>query len=154
MTSPSPNPSGIPATATALGMRPHPEGGWFVETWRAEQSFRPDGYPGPRAAATGIYFLLAPGDTSAWHTVRSEELWLWHRGGPLELVLGGDGDRPDPEPTVVRLGPAVEDGERPQALVPGGVWQAARPATDQEVLVSCVVAPGFDYEDFRLEGRP
>ncbi|WP_406331510.1 cupin domain-containing protein [Streptomyces sp. NBC_00203] len=154
MTSPSSETSGIPATATALGMRPHPEGGWFVETWRAEQTFRPDGYPGPRAAATGIYFLLAPGDTSAWHTVRSEELWLWHRGGPLELVLGGDGDRPDPEPTVVRLGPAVEDGERPQALVPGGVWQAARPATDQEVLVSCVVAPGFDYEDFRLEGRP
>ncbi|WP_369260720.1 cupin domain-containing protein [Streptomyces sp. R35] len=154
MTSPSSETSGIPATATALGMRPHPEGGWFVETWRAEQTFRPDGYPGPRAAATGIYFLLAPGDTSAWHTVRSDELWLWHRGGPLELVLGGDGDRPDPEPTVVRLGPAVEDGERPQALVPGGVWQAARPATDQEVLVSCVVAPGFDYEDFRLEGRP
>ncbi|WP_327430210.1 cupin domain-containing protein [Streptomyces sp. NBC_01236] len=154
MTSPSSETSGIPATATALGMRPHPEGGWFVETWRAEQTFRPAGYPGPRAAATGIYFLLAPGDTSAWHTVRSDELWLWHRGGPLELVLGGDGDRPDPEPTVVRLGPAIEDGERPQALVPGGVWQAARPATDQEVLVSCVVAPGFDYEDFRLEGRP
>jgi predicted cupin superfamily sugar epimerase len=133
-------------------MQPHPEGGWFVETWKASPAFTPDGYPGPRAAATAIYFLLTPGDTSAWHTVRSDEVWLWHRGGPLDLLLGGDGPAPDPAPALVRLGPAIEDGERPQALVPGGVWQSARPATDQEVLVSCVVAPGFDYADFRLIG--
>ena len=134
-------------------MERHPEGGWFVETWRSHETFRPDGYPGPRAAATGIYFLLAPGDTSAWHTVRSAELWLWHRGGPLELLLGGEGEQPDEAPTVVRLGPDIENGERPQFLVPGGVWQSARPADpNQEVLVSCVVAPGFDYEDFRMTG--
>ncbi|MFC9844054.1 cupin domain-containing protein [Streptomyces sp. NPDC060223] len=142
--------SETPALAAALGMRRHPEGGWFVETWRSPQTFRPDGYPGPRAVATGIYFLLGPGDTSAWHTVRSDELWLWHRGGPLELLLGGDADQPGGAPEVIRLGPGVENGERPQALVPGGIWQSAHPATDQEVLVSCVVAPGFDYADFRL----
>ncbi|WP_268240478.1 cupin domain-containing protein [Streptomyces albiflavescens] len=149
MTSPE-TPSAVPPLAAELGMQQHPEGGWFVETWTAPQAFRPDGYPGPRAAATAIYFLLTPHDTSAWHTVRSDELWLWHRGGPLDLLLGGDGHTPDSTPTVVRLGPAIEAGERPQALVPGGVWQSARPATDQEVLVSCVVAPGFDYEDFRM----
>ncbi|WP_206602716.1 cupin domain-containing protein [Streptomyces sp. M41(2017)] len=140
----------IPDLAAALGMRPHPEGGWFVETWTAPQAFRPDGYPGSRAAATAIYFLLTPGDTSAWHTVRSDELWLWHRGGPLDLLLGGAGSTPGSPPKVVRLGPRVEAGEHPQLLVPGGVWQSARPAGDEEVLVSCVVAPGFDYEDFRL----
>ncbi|MER5469364.1 cupin domain-containing protein [Streptomyces sp. NPDC002935] len=147
MTSPE---TGIPELAAALDMQPHPEGGWFVETWTAPQAFRPDGYPGPRAAASAIYFLLAPGDTSAWHTVRSDELWLWHRGGPLDVLLGGDGTSPQSTPKVVRLGPRIEAGERPQVLVPGGVWQAARPAGDQEVLVSCVVAPGFDYDDFHL----
>ncbi|MFF4347321.1 cupin domain-containing protein [Streptomyces sp. NPDC001530] len=149
MTSPE-TPSAVPPLAAELGMQPHPEGGWFVETWAAPQAFHPDGYPGPRAAATAIYFLLTPHDTSAWHRVRSDELWLWHRGGPLDLLLGGDGNTPESTPTVVRLGPAIEAGERPQALIPGGVWQSARPATDQEVLVSCVVAPGFDYEDFRM----
>jgi predicted cupin superfamily sugar epimerase len=142
--------TGIPELAAALNMKPHPEGGWFVETWTAPQAFRPDGYPGPRAAASAIYFLLAPGDTSAWHTVRSDELWLWHRGGPLDVLLGGDGTTPQSTPQVVRLGPRVEAGERPQALVPGGVWQSARPAGEEEVLVSCVVAPGFDYDDFHL----
>ena len=140
----------IPDLAAALDMRPHPEGGWFVETWRAPRSFRPEGYPGPRAAASAILFLLTPADTSAWHTVRSDELWFWHRGGPLDLLLGGDGRTPDPAAAVHRLGPRVEAGEHPQLLVPGGVWQSARPAGDEEVLVSCVVAPGFAYEDFRL----
>ncbi|MCX5559207.1 cupin domain-containing protein [Streptomyces sp. NBC_00038] len=149
MTTPEPR-SKTPALAAALGMQPHPEGGWFIETWKATHTFLPDGYPGPRAAATAIYFLLAPGDTSAWHKVRSDEIWLWHRGGPLELLLGGAADTPDPNPTVVRVGPGIETGEHPQALVPGGIWQSARPATDQEVLVSCIVAPGFDYEDFHL----
>ncbi|MFF3450729.1 cupin domain-containing protein [Streptomyces sp. NPDC002667] len=147
MTSPE---TGIPALAAALDMHPHPEGGWFAETWTAPQAFLPDGYPGPRAAASAIYFLLTPGDTSAWHTVRSDELWLWHRGGPLDVLLGGDGSAPQSTPQVIRLGPRIEAGERPQVLVPGGVWQSARPAGDEEVLVSCVVAPGFDYADFRL----
>lgn len=138
-----------PATAEALGLLPHPEGGWFRETWRAGPSYTPDGYPGERAAATGIYFLLPPGEESMWHAVRSDEVWLWHRGGPLTLLLGGTGDRPGQARTVT-VGPDVERGQVPQALVPAGCWQAARPAGAEEALVSCVVAPGFDFQDFRV----
>jgi predicted cupin superfamily sugar epimerase len=139
-----------PPLAERLDLAPHPEGGWYRETWRSPVASVPDGYPGPRAAATAIYFVLHPGEESRWHTVRSDELWLWHRGGPLTLRLGGDGDLPGDPVTEVTLGPGVEDGEQPQALVPGGVWQAAAPGGDQAVLVSCVVAPGFDPDDFRM----
>jgi predicted cupin superfamily sugar epimerase len=126
-----------PRTAELLGLAPHPEGGWYRETWRSGPESVPDGYPGPRAAATVIYFLLTPGEESAWHRVRSDEVWLWHRGGPLTVLDGGDG-------------PDLAAGQVPQHVVPGGRWQAARPAGDSEVLVSCVVAPGFDFADFTL----
>lgn len=138
-----------PATAEALDLLPHPEGGWFRETWRSDVAFVPDGYPGERAGATGIYFLLPPGEESMWHAVRSAEMWLWHRGGPLTLYLGGDGERPAEAPEAVRLGADVADGQVPQAVVPPGGWQSARPAGPEEVLVSCVVSPGFDFADFR-----
>ncbi|MDR8414477.1 cupin domain-containing protein [Nonomuraea sp. 3-1Str] len=131
-----------PPIARALDLLPHPEGGWFRETWRSPVSFRPDGYPGPRASATGIYFLLQPGEQSVPHRVRSDEVWLWHRGGPLTLTVGDE--------TVV-LGPLVEEGQVPQVVVPGGAWQAARPAGDEAVLVSCVVSPGFDFQDFTAD---
>lgn len=130
-----------PALAVALDLAPHPEGGWFRETWRSAAQFTPDGYDGSRSAATAIHFLLLPGEESAPHVVRSDELWLWHRGGPLLLAIG---DR------EVLLGPDVEHGQQLQAVVPGGVRQAARPATDAYVLVSCIVAPGFDFTDFAL----
>jgi uncharacterized protein len=136
-----------PATAETLDLVPHPEGGWYRETWAAPLRVAPPGYDGDRAAATGILFLLEPGRASRWHTVRSDELWLWHRGGPLTLELGGDGDAPG-NPVAVTLGPDVESGELVQALVPGGHWQTARPTGRDEVLVSCVVAPGFDFADF------
>jgi predicted cupin superfamily sugar epimerase len=132
-----------PPVAEALDLLPHPEGGWFRETWRTSTPVQAHG--GERATATGIYFLLGALEESMWHAVRSDELWLWHRGGPLELTMRGD----DGERTVV-LGPDVEHGQVPQALVPGGVWQSARPAEDQEVLVSCVVSPGFDPADFSV----
>ncbi|TDD89342.1 cupin domain-containing protein [Actinomadura darangshiensis] len=138
-----------PATAEALDLLPHPEGGWFRETWRSDITFTPDGYPGERASATGIYFLLPPGEESMWHVVRSAEVWLWHRGGPLTLFLGGDGERPSDTPEPITLGGGVADGQVPQAVVPANVWQAARPAGDEEVLVSCIVSPGFDFADFR-----
>lgn len=138
-----------PGVAEALDLLPHPEGGWFRETWRAPVRFRPPGYPGERLSATGIYFLLPPGEESMWHVVRSDEVWLWHSGDPLTLDLGGTGERPGP-PEPVTLGAAVQRGERPQALVPAGTWQAARPAGDQGTLVSCVVSPGFDFADFRV----
>ncbi len=145
-----------PATAEALDLLPHPEGGWYRQTWAAQPGSTPPGYPGRRAAATAIYFLLPPGERSRWHAVRSDELWLWHAGGPLTLQLGGTGGRPaaepaEPaEPAAVTLGPDLAAGQRPQQLVPAGHWQAAAPAGPQEVLVTCVVAPGFDFADFTV----
>jgi alkylation response protein AidB-like acyl-CoA dehydrogenase/predicted cupin superfamily sugar epimerase len=139
-----------PRTAELLDLAPHPEGGWYRETWRADPESVPDGYPGPRAAATGIYFLLSPGEESAWHRVRSDEVWLWHSGGPLTLLDGGDADVPADTPAAVTVGPNLAAGQRPQHVIPAGHWQSARPAATAEVLVSCVVAPGFDFADFSL----
>ncbi len=131
-----------PALAAALDLLPHPEGGWFRETWRSSVEFEPQGYSGPRSSATAIHFLLMPGEKSAPHTVASDELWLWHRGGPLALNIGGQ---------EIVLGPDVEHGQLLQAVVPGGVSQWAHPATDEYVLVSCIVSPGFDFADFRMD---
>src|ERR1044072_7921634 len=82
----------LPAWARELDLSPHPEGGWFRETWRSEltvaQSALPPDYTGPRSAGTAILFLLLPGQQSAWHTVRSAELWMYHRGSPLLLEVG------------------------------------------------------------------
>lgn len=141
-----------PDLAERLDLEPHPEGGWFRETWRSPVVLPlVDGYPGPRCAATAIYYLLSPGERSRWHSVRSDELWLWHSGGPLTLQLGGTGAEPSADGgTVTLLGGDLADGQLPQALVPAGVWQSAEPAGDLPVLVSCVVAPGFEYADFRL----
>ncbi|MGQ0465897.1 MAG: cupin domain-containing protein [Sporichthyaceae bacterium] len=122
-----------PVLAELLDLTPHPEGGWFRETWRSERTLDLPDYPGPRSAGTAIYYLLAPGEESAWHRVRSAELWFWHRGGaPADAASA-------------TLGP-----DCPQLLVPPGVWQSARPAGNDEVLVSCVVVPGFDFADFEL----
>jgi predicted cupin superfamily sugar epimerase len=121
--------------AAELGLAPHPEGGWFRETWRSAVTFTPDGYPGPRSAASAILFLLNPGERSRWHVVRSDELWFWHRGGELTLTVGTE---------EVVLGPG-----NPQVLVPANTWQKAEPH-DEAVLVSCVVAPGFDFADFQM----
>jgi predicted cupin superfamily sugar epimerase len=135
--------------AEQLDLAPHPEGGWYRETWRSEIIFQPAGYPGPRAAATAIYFLLHPGEQSRWHVVRSDELWLWHGGGPLTLRFGGRGPRPGGDAVERTLGPDVAAGQHPQLRVPGGEWQSAVPASGEPVLVSCIVAPGFDMADFR-----
>lgn len=125
----------------ALGMQQHPEGGWYVEHFRAGQTVQTP--RGPRHLASAISFLLQPGEESAWHTVASDEIWFWQGGGALELRLGGNGERPD-QPTTHRL------GQGGQLLVPAGVWQSARPADDAPVIVGCVVTPGFDFADFRL----
>jgi predicted cupin superfamily sugar epimerase len=138
-----------PHLAEELELAPHPEGGWYRETWRSEITLTPDGYPGERTTATVIYFLLQPGERSRWHVVRSAELWLWHAGGPLRLGLGGTGPAPG-DATEVLLGMDLAAGQRPQVVIPGGTWQSAEPSGDQPVLVSCVVSPGFDFADFRL----
>ncbi|HET6468624.1 MAG TPA: cupin domain-containing protein [Geminicoccaceae bacterium] len=122
-----------------LGMQPHPEGGWYVETWRD----RPPG--GGRGAATAIYFLLAARQRSHWHKVDASELWLWHAGGPLRLDIAWDGQTV----TSAVLGPDLAAGERPQLVVPAHAWQAAEPL-GAWVLVSCVVAPAFEFRGFEL----
>lgn len=141
-------PDGLPSWAAALDLLPHPEGGWYAETYRHVDGV--ETADGTRSLGTAIYFLLGPGESSAWHKVSSDELWFHHRGGALRLWLAGDGDGPG-EPTELVLGSDLAAGQRPQLLVPGGVWQAARPV-DDAVLVSCVVVPGFDFSDFTLGG--
>lgn len=140
----------LPDWAESLGLHPHPEGGWYVETYRS--AIEIPAYGERRAVATAILFLLVPGQESAWHRVRSDELWIHQRGGPLALDLGGCGDHPAYVATTV-LGGDPAAGERFQSLVPGGHWQAARPAGEEPVLVSCVVTPGFDFADFELVGE-
>jgi uncharacterized protein len=142
--------SELPDWARGLDLSPHPEGGWYRETWRSElsigQSALPSDYSGPRSAGTAILFLLLPGQQSAWHTVRSAEVWLFHRGGPLLLEVGPEQQGAE---TIV-LGADIAAGEQPQFVVPPGQWQRARLRGDQPCLVSCVVVPGFDFADFAL----
>lgn len=142
----------LPDWARHLDLAPHPEGGWYRETWRSDltipASALPPDYAGPRNAGTAILFLLMPGQQSAWHTVRSAELWFFHRGGPLELEVG-----PEPDTaSKVLLGSDIAAGQSPQFLIPPGQWQRARPVGDEPVLVSCVVVPGFDFADFTMHG--
>jgi predicted cupin superfamily sugar epimerase len=138
-----------PALADLLALEAHPEGGWFRRTWQSDLSLVAAGYDGPRPTATAIYYVLGPGEESAWHQVRSAEVWLHHRGVPLRLLIGGTGDEPGDEVTEVLLGPDVAAGQQPQAVVPASAWQSARPVEAGEVLVSCVVSPGFDFADWR-----
>jgi predicted cupin superfamily sugar epimerase/GNAT superfamily N-acetyltransferase len=131
-----------PPLADTLGLEPHPEGGWYRQTWVSPVSVTlPDGRVRP--TATLIYFLLPAGESSAWHRVSSDELWLAHAGS-VTLELGGDGAAPDEPSSSVTVDPG-----HPQALVPAGVWQRTVPG-DTDALVSCLVSPGFDFADFEL----
>ena len=143
-----------PPLAALLDLQPHPEGGWFRRTWTSTVPVVPPGAHADavRPSATAIHYLLCAGEESRWHRVRSDELWLHHRGGPLMMRLGGSGDSPSAEAVVV-LGPEVEAGQQPQVLVAAGTWQAAGPA-EADVLVSCVVSPGFDFADWTLATAP
>ncbi|WP_058301210.1 cupin domain-containing protein [Gorillibacterium timonense] len=139
-----------------LKLRPHVEGGWFTECWRTHQEIPqsvlgPD-YSGARAAATGVHFLLHPGEVSNWHLVLSDELWIWQSGSPIRLTLGGAGELPS-EGESILLGMDVAAGQSPVVLVPAGVWQTAKPQGDEPSFVTCIVAPGFEYDDFRLEPK-
>ncbi|WZH38181.1 MAG: cupin domain-containing protein [Microbacterium enclense] len=136
-----------PATAVLLDLEPHAEGGWFRRMWTG--GYAVETPTGERPAATCIHYLLTPGEESAWHVVTSDEVWLWHGPGKLVLSLGGNGEAPELDHTVV-LGPDLAAGEKLQYTVPAGIWQAARLAADEEVVVSCVVSPGFSFADWRL----
>ena len=117
-----------------LGLEPHPEGGWY------RQTFRDVAPPEGRGASTAIYFLLEAGQESRWHRVDAAEVWHYYAGAPLMLTI----DQADH-----RLGPDLAAGERPQAVVPAGVWQKARSLGDW-TLVGCTVAPGFEFAGFEL----
>nr|WP_202393145.1 cupin domain-containing protein [Alteraurantiacibacter buctensis] len=128
----------------ALGLEPHREGGWYRELWR--------GAPGAdgRAVATSIHFLLQADERSHWHRVDAAEIWLWHAGDPL--VLREAADEAGPAGQVV-LGPDHAAGQALQHTIAPHHWQAAEPAaggTHGYTLVSCVVAPGFDFAGFTL----
>lgn len=134
-----------PPLADALDLEPHPEGGWYRQTWVAPETVTlPDGRVRP--TATLIHFLLPAGESSAWHRVSSDEVWLAHQGA-VTLELGGTGAAPATG-TVVEVSPEVGPGS-PQVLVPAGTWQRTVPR-DTEALVSCLVSPGFDFDDFEL----
>ncbi|MBU1313455.1 MAG: cupin domain-containing protein [Alphaproteobacteria bacterium] len=122
-----------------LGMQRHPEGGWYVETFR-------DPAGGPRGHSTAIYYLLQAGERSHWHRVHdAAEAWHFHAGDPLQLKISQDGERVE---TVI-LGTDLLQGERPQAIVPANAWQAAEPL-GRFTLVGCTVAPGFDFAAFEM----
>lgn len=124
-----------------LGLRRHPEGGWYAETWRAEAA------DGERPAASAILYLLAAGERSRWHRVDAAEIWQYSGGDPLEIrIWTGDGRAV----TTHRLGAGTEtDGETPQVVVPAHAWQTARPR-GAWTLVGCIVSPAFEFAGFEL----
>ena len=122
-----------------LGLKPHPEGGHFLETHR-------DARAAGRAASTAIYYLLARGERSHWHRVDTTEVWHYYAGAALRLETATSGNGPVAR---IMLGPNLSAGERPQAIVPARVWQAAESLGDW-TLVGCTVAPGFEFEGFEL----
>jgi predicted cupin superfamily sugar epimerase len=121
-----------------LGLKPHPEGGYFKETFRDEP-----GHEG-RAHSTAILYLLRTGEVSRWHRVDAAEMWHWYGGAPLKLVINQDEVRHEH-----RLGPNLLQGEHPQVLVPARAWQTAE-SLGAWTLAGCTVAPGFDFAGLEL----
>jgi uncharacterized protein len=121
-----------------LGLKPHPEGGYFKETFRDAE-----GHKG-RAHSTAILYLLRTGEVSRWHRVDAAEMWHWYGGAPLKLVVKEDGISHEH-----RLGPNLLQGEHPQVLVPAHAWQTAE-SLGAWTLAGCTVAPGFDFAGFEL----
>jgi predicted cupin superfamily sugar epimerase len=125
-----------------LGLKPHPEGGHYRETFRD-----PHSDAAGRAFSTAIYFLLARGERSHWHRIDAVEVWHYYAGDALILQIADDAGQ-----RSIRLGPDLAAGEMPQAIVPPHAWQAAE-TTGDWTLVGCTVAPGFDFAKFELAAR-
>jgi predicted cupin superfamily sugar epimerase len=122
-----------------LGLAPHPEGGYYRETWR-------HGAPeGERGAGTAIYFLLTQERASHWHRVDAAEIWHFYAGAPLELSISTDGSAGSRQV----LGADLGAGARPQLVVPPGAWQSAR-TLGHWTLVGCTVSPAFEFARFEL----
>lgn len=126
------------AVIERLGLKPHPEGGHYRETFRDPRADA-DGRP----VSTAILFLLDVGDVSDWHRIDAAEVWHWHAGAPLVLTLSPDGH----DASAHHLGPTLDAGQTPQLVVPPGVWQTAT-SLGAWTLVGCTVAPGFRFEGF------
>jgi predicted cupin superfamily sugar epimerase len=127
----------------SLELVPHPEGGWYRETWRAE------GEEGERAAASAVYYVIKPGEKSQWNRVDAHEIWLWHGGDPVDLFIAAtDAD----QPRTVRLGGRVTESEVPQVIVPAGHWQSAAAVEGEAgyAFISCIVTPAFDFGGYEL----
>ena len=125
---------------TMLNLAPHPEGGWYRQTFIDEGK-----HQGARASSTAIYFLLKAGEFSHWHRIDAAEVWHFYAGGPLVLSISPNGH----DVEAIRLGPNLSAGERPQAIVPPNAWQAAE-SLGRWSLVGCTVAPGFQFDHFEL----
>ena len=137
-----------------LGLEPHPEGGYFRQTYRSEIAIArealPAGFTGARAASTAIYFLLEGKNFSAFHRLRSDEVWHFYAGEALMVhVINPAGTY-----SAIRLGRDLDAGEIPQAVVPAGCWFASHVVGWKSfAVVGCTVAPGFDFEDFEMARR-
>jgi predicted cupin superfamily sugar epimerase len=133
------------------GLEPHPEGGWYKQTYKSNEQIAVDALPerfkGDRAFSTAIYFLLDRGNFSAFHRIKSDECWHFYAGDPLLIyVIGQTG-----ELKVISLGSDHEKGQSFQYVVPANCWFASRPAPESEYcFVGCTVSPGFEFEDFEL----
>lgn len=150
MTAPNLSASQIVST---LALSPHPEGGYYKETYRSPEQVKkealPERFDAGRSFCTGIYYLLEAGDFSAFHRIKSDEMWHFYGGGPLELHMLHYGAH-----TCVMIGADVLKGERPQYVVPAGAWFASRPGPEASYsLVGCTVSPGFDFADFEMARR-
>lgn len=132
-----------------LELKAHPEGGFYKETYRSnEVVLNRNG--DKRPASTGIYFLITQEVFSAFHKIESDEMWHYHAGAALEVVMIND----QGEIEVLKVGPDIENGEQLQAVVPAGFWFGSRVVEGGDYsLVGCTVAPGFDFEDFVLAKR-
>jgi uncharacterized protein len=139
-----------------LGLTPHPrEGGWFVQTYAAEKSiaassFADARYAGPRRTSTAIYYLLEPETFSEMHRLRSDEVFHFYAGDPVEMLQL----LPDGSGKTIIIGNNLAAGQRPQVLVERGVWQGSRLMLGGRwALLGCTVSPGFEYEDYESAGR-
>jgi predicted cupin superfamily sugar epimerase len=135
-------------------LQPHPEGGFYAETYRAAEAISPEALPqrfaGSRNFSTAIYFLLEAGQFSALHRIASDEVWHFYAGDALEVFCIDAAGRLE----VIRLGSNPQKGEVFQAVVKAGIWFGSRPAPGSAYsLVGCTVAPGFDFADFEMPGR-
>ena len=126
------------AIIARLSLAPHPEGGWYRQTWIAGNT--------GRATGTAILFLLKADEVSHWHSVDATEIWFWHAGAPLILSRAATAEGPAQDDV---LGPDVLGGQSPQLIVPAHHWQSGR-CTGDWTLVSCTVSPGFDFAGFTL----